>query len=103
MKKNDVFTFKAPNGAEVTAIVVYKRKLQYFVNYVQYEYVAYAQNRLFTCTQMERIVDRENYNACPIEYGHVLVEYCIIPEYDAKFEEYFHQLDMADDYASREL
>ncbi len=89
MKKNDIFTFKAPNGAEVTAVVIYKRKLMKdFVNYVQYEYVAYAQNRLFTCTQMERVIDRENYNACPIEYGHVLVEYCVIPEYDELLERY---------------
>ena len=89
MKKNDIFIFKAPNGAEVTAVVIYKRKLMKdFVNYVQYEYVAYAQNRLFTCTQMERVIDRENYNACPIEYGHVLVEYCVIPEYDELLERY---------------
>lgn len=89
MKKNDIFTFKAPNGAEVAAVVIYKRKLMKdFVNYVQYEYVAYAQNRLFTCTQMERVIDRENYNACPIEYGHVLVDYCIIPKYDELLERY---------------
>ena len=82
MKKNDVFTFTAPNGADVIGIVIYRRKLQNFVNYVQYEYVAYAQNRLFTCTQMERVMDRESYNACPIEYGHILVDYCDIPEFD---------------------
>jgi hypothetical protein len=88
MKKNDVFTFTAPNGAEVTGVVIYRRKLQNFVNYVQYEYVAYAQNRLFTCTQMERVIDRENYNACPIEYGHVLVDYAILPDYDAMLDRY---------------
>lgn len=87
MKKNDVFTFTASNGTEVTGIVIYRRKLQNFVNYIQYEYVAYAQNRLFTCTQMERIIDKENYSTCPIEYGHILVDYCIIPKYDKMLEE----------------
>ena len=89
MKKNDVFTFTAPNGVEVTAVVIYKRNLnRNFPNYVQYEYIAYAQNRLFTCTQMERVIDRENYNPSPIEYGHILVEYAILPDYDELLARY---------------
>ena len=83
MKKNDVFTFTAPNGVEVTGVVIYKRILnKEFVNYIKFEYIAYAQNRLFTCTQMERIRDRGNYASCPIEYGKILVDYAILPDYD---------------------
>ena len=89
MKKNDIFTFTAPNGVEVTGVVIYKRILnKEFVNYIKFEYIAYAQNRLFTCTQMERIIDKESYNACPIEYGHVLVDYAILPDYDEMLERY---------------
>ena len=87
MKKHEIFTFTAPNGVEVAAVVIYRRNLnRNFPNYVQYEYVAYAQNQLFTCTQMERVVDRENYSPCPIEYGHILVDYCIMPDYDSMLE-----------------
>ena len=89
MKKNDVFTFTAPNGVKVIGIVIYRRKLETFVNYIRYEYVAYAQNRLFTCTQMVRVIDKENYNDCTIEFEKVLVEYCVIPEYDDKLANYF--------------
>ena len=104
MKKNDVFTFTAPNGEEVTAVIVYKRKLNRdFVNYIQYEYVAYAQNRLFTCTQMERVIDKENYNTPSVEYGHVLVDYAILPDYDRLLEDYQHGIDMANDYADKTL
>ena len=89
MKKNEIFTFTAPNGVEVTAVVIYRRILnRSFPNYVQYEYVAYAQNQLFTCTQMERVIDREKYNPCPIEYGHILVDYAILPDYDTMLDEY---------------
>ena len=89
MKRNDIFTFIAPNGEEVTGVIIYKRILNKdFVNYIKFEYIAYAQNRLFTCTQMERIVDKENYASCPIEYGKVLVEYAILPDYDELLARY---------------
>ena len=104
MKKNDIFTFTASNGEEVTGVVVYKRKLNKdFVNYVQYEYIAYAQNRLFTCTQMERVVDKENYNIPFVKYGHVLVDYAILPDYDRMLEDHQHEIVMANDYADKIL
>ena len=87
MKKNDIFTFTAPNGVGVTGVIIHKRILNKdFVNYIKFEYIAYAQNRLFTCTQMERIIDKENYAPCPIEYGKVLIDYCVIPFYDGVLE-----------------
>lgn len=49
MKKNDVFTFTAPNGVEVTAVVVGTTGIQedYFGRQFL-NHVCYAQNRLFT-------------------------------------------------------
>ncbi len=84
MNKGDKFSVKTPNGVTVEATLIYKRRLQSFVNYIQYEYVAYAQNRLFTSTQMVRVIDADKYNSVPIEYGKVLVDYVIISEYDRK-------------------
>ena len=88
MKKNDVFTFTAPNGAEGTAIVVA------IISSSKYQTVAlcYAQNRLFTF--YEHIAyDIETGDAeSDYSYGEVLVDYCILPDYDAMLEEYSDHL-----------
>jgi hypothetical protein len=36
-------------------------------------------------------------------YGEVLVDYAILPDYDEQLENYYHQLDMANDYADKTL
>ena len=46
--------------------------------------------------------DENNKWLWDISYGEIISDYVIIPEYDAMLESYQHQLDMADDYASRE-
>ena len=37
------------------------------------------------------------------EYGKVIVNYAILPDYDAMLEDYYHQIDMANDYADKTL
>lgn len=83
MKKNDVFTFTAPNGVEVTAVVIIEWPVD--------TPIIYAQNRIafFNCA--------ENH------IGGVLVDYAILPDYDRMLENYQHQLDMANDYADKIL
>jgi len=80
MKKNQIFTFTAPNGAEVTAVVVGTTGIQ--KDYFEREFlthICYAQNRLFTFYDWVHIEQRM--------YGEVLVDYAILPEYDAMLEE----------------
>lgn len=66
MKKNEIFTFTAPNGVEVTAVVI--------MEWPDNTPLIYAQNRIafFNC--------EENH------IGGVLVDYAILPEYDAMLE-----------------
>lgn len=60
-----------PNGVKVLAVAI---------KYVgDYYLICYAQNRLFTVCEPK---DDNMY------YGGVLVEYCVIPEYDDILKEY---------------
>ena len=88
MKKNDTFTFTAPNGAEVTAVVVHT----IFQGNAKQLDICYAQNRLFTLVEWEIAKDKGfNYN------GETIVDYCVLPEYDAMLETEQFKLD-ADDF-----
>ena len=88
MKKNDVFTFTAPNGVEVTAVVVaiiggYEDEWA-----VYNSFLCYAQNRLFKYT--ERYVWDEH-DKEPTGYpagSVVLVDYAILPDYDEMLARY---------------
>ena len=78
MKKNDIFTFTAPNGVEVTAVVVdvVYNELN-FLGHRSIITLCYAQNRLFTW--------REEFfcGECKAsEFGKVVIDYCSLPEYD---------------------
>ena len=109
MKKNDVFTFTAPNGVEVTAVVVDKLNSTYdeLEDSMHVEYLCYAQNRLFT--YHEQIGRKNPYTPEEEEYtikggfGRIVVDYCILSDYDAMLENYFHQQDMANEYADKTL
>jgi hypothetical protein len=81
MKKNEIFTFTAPNGVEVTAVVVGTTGVQedYFGRQFL-NHVCYAQNRLFTYYEWIDIEQKM--------YGEILVDYCILPDYDAMLERY---------------
>ena len=111
MKKNEVFKFTAPNGAKVTAVVV--DVLEPITEHtfdetsVITKHLCYAQNRLFYYSLIEKteVVIDEDWNDNPeVDYyyalvyhshevksseGHlneIVVEYCILPEYDTILE-----------------
>lgn len=96
MQKNEVFTFTAPNGVEVTGVVLcvdsnFHQEGAYWVNYL-----CYAQNRLFYMGQKavgKPIIE----SACVVGYTpefvgklemeEIVVDYAVLPEYDALLEE----------------
>lgn len=65
MRKNDVFTFTAPNGVEVTAVVIDCLGTCGFEEvedskHWDEKYLCYAQNRLFyyiEWTQIDKVID----------------------------------------------
>jgi hypothetical protein len=88
MKKNDIFTFIAPNGEEVTAVVLDKQLKRDDCILTIYWYLCYAQNRLFY--YMERYfpdVDKTEYEA-----GDTIVDYAVLPDYDDMLEAYSDHL-----------
>lgn len=97
MKKNDIFTFIAPNGEEVTAIVldIIDRSWKYaYTNTLKY--LCYAQNRLFTgsndVTDMtnDALAEEEDrkYKDSAFKQDEIIVNYVIIPDYDRLFARY---------------
>ena len=108
MKKNDVFTFTTPNGAEVTGVIV--ELLDSSVeegscDYYEYRtWLCYAQNRIFIYNEAYG----SKYPGEPEEtlwtrFNRTLVEYCILPEQNKILEDYYHQQDLANDYADKEI
>lgn len=117
MKKNEIFTFTAPNGVEVTAVVIDIVKSETFriptSSATTITYLCYAQNRLFyymvteeTTKHLKEGVDESweeglYYDNVPLEYirnvieitehTRILVDYCILPDYDAMLEDYQHK------------
>lgn len=80
MKKNDIFTFTAPNGVEVKAVVIdeltsdYREMTDTIINV----FLCYAQNRIFT--YFEEV--EKDAHTIKAYYGKVLVDYAVLPEYD---------------------
>ena len=102
MKKNDVFTFTAPNGAEVAAVCLdVTHSYQCGENTWYYEYLCYAQNKLFIGATYT-VYEEDSYKELDFTQERVVADFAILPDYDKALEAYQHQLDMADDYASRE-
>jgi hypothetical protein len=88
MNKNDIFKFKAPNGVEVTAIVIaIMGSTEDFsgVYSVYTHYLCYAQRRLFKYTEESFMTE------CGIVTNFIgydlLVDYAILPEYDELLKE----------------
>ena len=101
MKKNDVFTFTAPNGEEVTAVVLHVNMVHEGNDGMMFEHICYAQNRLFTYYVKYGDMPVESYNESlnrvAVDYqtvvltaacGEVIVDYAILPDYDAMLERY---------------
>ncbi len=120
MEKNDIFTFKAPNGIEVTAVVIdcLGTNFEETEDSKRWEnkYLCYAQNRLFyhiEWTQVDKVIDdvpdEENDWYYALKYHshevkttgssqEILVEYCILLEYDVMLEIYLdHQVTLAEE------
>lgn len=99
MKKNDVFTFTAPNGVEVTGVVVDVLRDDKYQKW----WLCYAQNRLFYYwCHLQEDYETSELDAC-YSYGGVAVDYAILPDYDRLLEDYFHQIDRANDFADKTL
>ena len=88
MKKNEIFTFTAPNGVGVTGVVTA------IINSTKYQTVAlcYAQNRLFTFYEYIAFDMETGDTESDYSYGEVLVDYCILPDYDDLLERYSDHL-----------
>jgi hypothetical protein len=88
MKKNDIFTFTAPNGEEVTGVVLNNSWDDVHAANV---YLCYAQNRLFAATTSNQWIDRDGRKIrveSPIEIREILVDYAILPDYDELLARY---------------
>ena len=87
MKKNDVFAFTAPNGVEVTAVVIAEVAYEVDFKWATERFVCYAQNRLFTYEESHCIGDfmKEEPKS---KYGEIIVDYAILPDYDKMLERY---------------
>ena len=102
MKKTDIFTFTAPNGVEVTAIVIARVAYEVDYKWATERFMCYAQNRLFTYEESHCIWEHMH-EEHRFKYGEVFVDYAILPDYDALLENYQHQLDVANDYTDKTL
>ena len=98
MKKSDIFTFKAPNGVEVTAIVVDRIDLRVSPQHSHVIWLCYGQNRLFTYRELYN-----NFLPTTSSFDKVVCDYAILPDYDRMLEDYQHGIDQANDYADKEL
>lgn len=79
MKRNDVFTFTAPNGVEVIAVVLSVLFVNYRSGHVYYsEYLCYAQNRLIVIHEDKQSV---------LTLKETIADYAILPDYDAALRE----------------
>ena len=76
MKKNDIFTFTAPNGVEVKGVCLYP----VFQGAVITTYICYAQNRLFTMREEFTMTDHGT--EITMKYRDTIAEYAVIPKYD---------------------
>ena len=89
MKTNEIFTFTAPNGAEVTAVCL--KNMGTIGNMTQY--LCYGQNRLFTMNEFYSEWVEETGEVCKsthIDYGEVIVDNVTIPDYDVVIEDYHY-------------
>lgn len=95
MKKNDVFTFTAPNGVEVTGVVldIIGRSWKYAYTDTL-KYLCYAQNRLFigsndvTDITNDALAENRKYKDSAFKQDEIIVDYAILPDYDALLERY---------------
>ena len=107
MEKHDVFEFTAPNGVVITAVVLDKTT-HYAESTDNYSatYLCYTQNRIFTYIYTERTLpvcigqdeygdDRFEYqDVKEYEFGKIIVDYAILPDYDELLKNFRPQEDV---------
>ena len=119
MERNKIFTFTDPNGVEMIAVVVNLLSWEpdgeyYDTPYGTYTWLCYTQNKLFTYKETvspEKVtpIDKPHFHFIAsgerhiCRYSRIIANNCILPDYDAKLEDYYHHIDMANDYSDREL
>ena len=92
MKKNDVFTFTAPNGVEVTGIIIDTIGWDHESDELwKREHLCYAQNKLFLGSEAYTWKDRKE-KLLDFTVNKVIVDYCILPDYDTMLEAYSDHL-----------
>ena len=88
MKKNEIFTFTAPNGVEVTAVVLHITHNEKLTDFTRYkEYLCYAQNRLFIASAYT-FYDGEDYKDLDVTQECIVSHYAVLPDYDVMLERY---------------
>ena len=108
MEKHDIFQFTAPNGVKVIGAVIEEIKRNYNENTDQLftQFLCYAQNRLFTYNIVYSTVTVavgqnefgddvfEEQQVADDSFGEVLVDYCILPDYDEVLKNYHPDQDV---------
>lgn len=85
MEKGDIFTFEAPNGVEVTAVVIDLVATEFGLGMTTFRWLCYAQNRLFT---YEEHKDRWNNDAITYNFGKIIIDCLSLPEFDEILQRY---------------
>ena len=91
MNKGDIIKVEVSNGVEVKAVILDIIEEDLCGNIRPITYILYSQNRLFKAKNMliiEEYIDEEtnkpvkNSRYTELKYVEIIVDYCIIPEYD---------------------
>ena len=107
MKKDEVFTFTAPNGAVVLGVVI---------DIISYEthrnnpdlhiavYLCYAQNRIFKCYSINHFGESNESSYLEFPEGYIVVDYAVLPDYDNVLEmaNDMYEEDVITSYLERE-
>ena len=107
MEKGTIFQFTAPNGVEVTAVVLnVTARIDDCSDRLFCHHICYGQNRIFdyfiTYNRVPVVVDRNEFGDDITEYqtivedstfGEILVDYCVIPAADEALEKYTTEQD----------
>lgn len=98
MNKHDVFTFTAPNGVEVTAVVIAKIAYEVDYKWATTRFLCYAQNRLFTYEESHCIWEHMHEEP-KFKYGEVIVDYAILPDFDEQLRKFTLNEEIMDTFS----
>ena len=86
LKPHEVFTFVTYNNVKLDAVCIHSVNHIYIdkLHLVDYTYLCYSQNRLFYIHQQQDLAVKEFVIK---DFNQIVVDYCIIPEYDRMLAE----------------